>query len=115
MKLKNRVIMAPLTRLRGTADYVPTPLMVEYYTQRAGAGLILSEGIPVVPQGVGYAHVPGLWSSQQVEAWKPVTGSVHRAGGRILRSFGTWGVSRTLPFCTGSFRLLPARFSLQAM
>lgn len=92
LKLRNRVIMAPLTRLRGTGDHVPTPLMVEYYTQRAGAGLILSEGIPVVPQGVGYAHVPGLWSSQQVEAWKPVTESVHRAGGRIFAQL--WHVGR---------------------
>jgi 2,4-dienoyl-CoA reductase-like NADH-dependent reductase (Old Yellow Enzyme family) len=92
MKLRNRVIMAPLTRLRGTDDHIPTPLMVDYYTQRAGAGLILSEGIPVVPQGVGYAHVPGLWSSQQVEAWKPVTESVHRAGGRIFAQL--WHVGR---------------------
>ena len=70
--LPNRVIMSPLTRLRGTPDHLPTELMIEYYTQRATAGLIISEGIPVVPQGVGYANVPGIWSQQQVEAWKPV-------------------------------------------
>ena len=81
--LPNRVIMSPLTRLRGTSDHLPTELMIEYYTQRATAGLIISEGIPVVPQGVGYANVPGIWSSPQTEAWKLVTESVHREGGRI--------------------------------
>src|SRR5580658_1743735 len=90
--LPNPVIMAPLTRLRGTPEHIPTPLMVEYYTQRAGAGLIISEGIPVVPQGVGYACVPGIWSPQQIEAWKLVTKSVHRADGRIFGQL--WHVGR---------------------
>ena len=90
--LPNRVIMCPLTRLRGTTDHLPTPLMIEYYTQRATAGLILSEGIPVVPQGVGYANVPGIWSQQQTDAWKPVTESVHRVGGRIFAQI--WHVGR---------------------
>jgi 2,4-dienoyl-CoA reductase-like NADH-dependent reductase (Old Yellow Enzyme family) len=90
--LPNRVIMSPLTRLRGTPDHIPTALMIEYYTQRATAGLIISEGIPVVPQGVGYANVPGIWSQEQVEAWKPVTESVHRAGGRIFAQI--WHVGR---------------------
>ena len=92
ISLPNRVIMAPLTRLHGTPDNIPTPLMIEYYTQRAGAGLIISEGIPVMPQGVGYANVPGIWSLRQVEAWKPVTSSVHHAGGRILAQL--WHVGR---------------------
>src|SRR5664279_2138701 len=90
--LPNRVIMSPLTRLRGTPEHIPTELMIEYYTQRATAGLIISEGIPVVPQGVGYANVPGIWSPQQTEAWKPVTESVHRAGGRIFAQI--WHVGR---------------------
>ena len=90
--LPNRVIMSPLTRLRGTSDYLPTELMIEYYTQRASAGLIISEGIPVVPQGIGYANVPGIWSPKQTETWKPVTESVHRAGGRIFAQL--WHVGR---------------------
>ena len=90
--LPNRVIMSPLTRLRGTPDHIPTQLMAEYYTQRATAGLIISEGIPVVPQGVGYANVPGIWSPQQVEAWKLVTRSVHYARGRIFAQI--WHVGR---------------------
>jgi 2,4-dienoyl-CoA reductase-like NADH-dependent reductase (Old Yellow Enzyme family) len=92
LRLPNRVIMAPLTRLRGTAEHVPTQLMIEYYKQRAGAGLIISEGIPVTPQGVGYANVPGIWSPLQVEAWKPVTKAVHKAGGRIFAQL--WHVGR---------------------
>jgi 2,4-dienoyl-CoA reductase-like NADH-dependent reductase (Old Yellow Enzyme family) len=90
--LPNRVIMSPLTRLRGTPDHIPTQIMIEYYTQRAAAGLIISEGIPVVPRGVGYANVPGIWSPQQTEAWMLVTESVHRAGGRIFAQL--WHVGR---------------------
>jgi 2,4-dienoyl-CoA reductase-like NADH-dependent reductase (Old Yellow Enzyme family) len=90
--LPNRVIMSPLTRLRGTSEHIPTELMIEYYTQRSTSGLIISEGIPVVPQGVGYANVPGIWSLQQTDAWKPVTESVHRAGGRIFAQI--WHVGR---------------------
>jgi 2,4-dienoyl-CoA reductase-like NADH-dependent reductase (Old Yellow Enzyme family) len=88
----NRVIMAPLTRLRGTVDHKPTPIMVEYYRQRASAGLILTEGTPVSPMGVGYAQVPGIWSQEQAELWKPVTTAVHEAGGRIFAQI--WHVGR---------------------
>ena len=95
--LPNRVIMSPLTRLRGTPDHIPTQIMIEYYTQRATAGLIISEGIPVVPRGVGYANVPGIWSPQQTEAWMLVTESVHRAGGRILAQL--WHVGRISDPC----------------
>jgi 2,4-dienoyl-CoA reductase-like NADH-dependent reductase (Old Yellow Enzyme family) len=90
--LPNRVIMSPLTRLRGTSEHIPTDLMIEYYTQRATAGLIISEGIPVAPQGVGYANVPGIWSAQQTEAWMLVTESVRRAGGRLFAQL--WHVGR---------------------
>jgi len=90
--LPNRVVMAPLTRLRGTPDHIPTPVMAEYYRQRASAGLIISEGTPISPQGVGYAQVPGLWSQQQVEAWRPITAAVHEAGGRIFSQI--WHVGR---------------------
>jgi 2,4-dienoyl-CoA reductase-like NADH-dependent reductase (Old Yellow Enzyme family) len=90
--LPNRIFMAPLTRLRGTPDHVPTPIMVDYYTQRASAGLIISEGTPIDPLGVGYANVPGLWSQQQTEAWKPVTAAVHKAGGHIYSQI--WHVGR---------------------
>ena len=92
LELPNRVFMAPLTRLRGTVDHLPTPIMVEYYKQRASAGLIISEGTPVSPMGVGYAQVPGIWSAEQTELWKPVTAAVHEAGGRIFAQI--WHVGR---------------------
>jgi 2,4-dienoyl-CoA reductase-like NADH-dependent reductase (Old Yellow Enzyme family) len=92
LKLPNRIFMAPLTRLRGTSDHIPTPIIAEYYTQRASAGLIISEGTPVDAMGVGYANVPGIWSKEQVEAWKPVTAAVHKAGGHIFSQI--WHVGR---------------------
>ena len=100
LELPNRVIMAPLTRLRGTVDHLPTALMVEYYRQRAGAGLIISEGTPVSMMGVGYAQVPGIWSAAQTELWKAVTAAVHEAGGRMFAQI--WHVGRVSdPVFTG--------------
>ena len=93
LDLPNRIFMAPLTRLRGTVDNLPRPEMAaEYYAQRASAGLILTEGTPVDPLGVGYPQVPGIWSQQQVELWKPIVEAVHQAGGRIFAQI--WHVGR---------------------
>jgi 2,4-dienoyl-CoA reductase-like NADH-dependent reductase (Old Yellow Enzyme family) len=80
----NRVLMAPLTRGRADAEGVPQPLMVDYYRQRAGAGLIISEATGISRQGLGWIDAPGIWSDAQVEGWKPVTQAVHDAGGRIV-------------------------------
>ena len=84
--------MAPLTRARAGAERLPNASMAEYYTQRASAGLIISEATSVTPMGVGYADTPGIWSAEQVEGWKLVTRSVHKAGGRILLQL--WHVGR---------------------
>ena len=92
LHLPNRIFMAPLTRLRGTVDHLPTPVMVDYYRQRASAGLIITEGTPVAPFGVGYPQVPGVWSEAQVEGWKPFTAAVHERGGRIFQQL--WHVGR---------------------
>lgn len=83
LALENRVVMAPMTRSRATADNRPTALTATYYAQRAGAGLIVTEATAVSPQGVGYPNIPGLWRDDQVEAWRPVVAAVHAAGGRI--------------------------------
>jgi 2,4-dienoyl-CoA reductase-like NADH-dependent reductase (Old Yellow Enzyme family) len=88
----NRILMAPLTRGRATRDHVPTDLMVEYYRQRAGAGLIISEATGISQEGLGWPYAPGLWSDAQVEAWKPVTAAVHAAGGRIVAQI--WHMGR---------------------
>ncbi|GBQ98385.1 NADH:flavin oxidoreductase [Acetobacter nitrogenifigens DSM 23921 = NBRC 105050] len=80
----NRIVMSPLTRARATRTHVPTPVMAEYYAQRASAGLIISEATGISRQGLGWPFAPGLWSDEQVEAWKPVTKAVHDKGGRII-------------------------------
>ena len=93
LELPNRIWMAPLTRCRAVGGgRVPNALMAEYYTQRASAGLILTEATSVTPMGVGYPDTPGIWSREQVEGWKGVTRAVHDAGGRILLQL--WHVGR---------------------
>jgi len=90
--LPNRVVLAPLTRARASAGRVPNTMMAEYYRQRAGAGLMLTEATSVTPMGVGYPNTPGIWSDEQVEGWKLITRAVHEAGGRILLQL--WHVGR---------------------
>ncbi len=84
LSLSNRMVMAPMTRCRAAEGDVPTALMAEYYAQRAGAGLIITEGVPVAPWARGYLWTPGIYTSEQVEGWKRVTEAVHRKGGRIF-------------------------------
>jgi len=95
LTLSNRVVMAPLTRNRAPGA-LPTALMATYYRQRAnpqdGAGLIISEATAISHQAQGYADVPGIWSDEQVQAWKPVTAAVHAAGGKIFMQL--WHVGR---------------------
>ncbi len=90
--LRNRIVMAPLTRARAGDARIPNALMAEYYAQRASAGMILSEATSVTPMGVGYAATPGLWSDEQVSGWRLVTNAVHREGGLILAQL--WHVGR---------------------
>lgn len=90
--LKNRLVMAPLTRNRSTREGIPQPLNVEYYRQRAGAGLIITEATCIAPEGVGYPLTPGIWNDAQVAGWKTVTDAIHAAGGRIFCQL--WHVGR---------------------
>ena len=92
LKLKNRVVMAPLTRSRATADRVPTAMMAEYYAQRASAGLIISEATVISEEANGYEKTPGLFTDEQVEGWKLVTNAVHGKGGLIVAQL--WHVGR---------------------
>lgn len=91
LHLRNRIVMAPLTRNRAPGA-IPTPLMAEYYAQRAAAGLIISEATAITHQGQGYADVPGLYGTEQLDAWKQVTQAVHAQGGRIYCQL--WHVGR---------------------
>ena len=92
LTLKNRIVMAPLTRQRSGVERIPGPMVAQYYAQRASAGLILSEATSVTPLGVGYADTPGIWSDAQVEGWKLTTQAVHKAGGLIFLQL--WHVGR---------------------
>ncbi|MFC7536286.1 alkene reductase [Sphingomonas sp. GCM10030256] len=92
LTLRNRIWMAPLTRGRATREGVPTAIMADYYAQRAGAGLIISEATGISREGLGWPNAPGLWNEAQVEGWKPVTDAVHRAGGRIVAQL--WHMGR---------------------
>lgn len=89
--LANRIAMAPLTRNRATGS-VPTPMMAEYYGQRATAGLIIAEASQISPMAQGYLDTPGIYSPEQIAAWRPVTDAVHAAGGRIVIQL--WHVGR---------------------
>ena len=84
LDLKNRVVMAPLTRSRSSTEGVPPPYAVDYYAQRAGAGLIISEATNISPQAVGYALTPGIWTDAQVESWQHVTKAVHANDGLMF-------------------------------
>jgi N-ethylmaleimide reductase len=90
--LANRVVMAPLTRDRAAAGRVPHALNATYYEQRAGVGLIISEGTQISPLGQGYLDTPGIYSPEQVEGWRLVTDKVHARGGRIVAQI--WHVGR---------------------
>jgi N-ethylmaleimide reductase len=84
LSLKNRMVMAPMTRNRATDVHVPTPLMREYYAQRASFGLIVTEGTSPSADGLGYARIPGIFSDAQIAGWQPITNAVHAKGGRIF-------------------------------
>lgn len=84
IQLANRIVMAPMTRDRAGPGDVPTPLMAEYYRQRASAGLIITEGTQPSPSGKGYWRTPGIHSEEQVEGWRAIAGAVHGQGGKIV-------------------------------
>jgi N-ethylmaleimide reductase len=88
----NRIVMAPMTRSRADKNLAPTDLTVEYYTQRASAGLIVTEATQISPRGIGYTSTPGIYTMEQTKAWEKVTDSVHKAGGKIFSQL--WHVGR---------------------
>jgi 2,4-dienoyl-CoA reductase-like NADH-dependent reductase (Old Yellow Enzyme family) len=94
IRAPNRILMAPMTRARGTREHLPTPMMVEYYAQRASAGLIISEAIGITRQGLGWPYATGLWSPEQIAGWRTITDAVHEAGGRIVAQL--WHMGRVV-------------------
>lgn len=86
IELRNRVVMAPMTRSRAAGN-IPNDLMAEYYRQRSGAGLIITEGVSPSPNGLGYARIPGIFSETQVEGWKRITSAIHKKGSKVFIQF----------------------------
>jgi N-ethylmaleimide reductase len=108
VNVENRVVMAPMTRCRAIGN-VPNELMAEYYKQRSGAGLIITEGTSPSPNGLGYARIPGIYSKQQVEGWKKTTLAVHKGGGKIFVQFMHTGrISHPFNMPEGSQILAPS-------
>src|SRR3954464_15776764 len=92
LRLGSRMVLSPMTRSRALAGNVPNPIAPQYYAQRASAGLQITEGTQVSPQGVGYIRTPGIHSTEQVAGWKRVTDAVHAARGTIFAQL--WHVGR---------------------
>ncbi len=109
LSLRNRIVMAPMTRSRAVEANTPNDLMVEYYGQRAGAGLIITEGTSPSPNGTGYPRIPGLWTEAQAAAWRKVTDAVHERGGRIfVQLMHTGRVGHPLNLPAGAELLAPS-------
>ncbi|HXN07515.1 MAG TPA: alkene reductase, partial [Nitrospiria bacterium] len=107
-ELKNRVVMAPMTRNRSTGN-LPGELAVLYYSQRSEAGLIITEGTSPSANGLGYPRIPGLYSEEQKNAWKKVTDKVHQAGSRIfVQLMHTGRISHSLNLPAGARVLAPS-------
>ncbi len=108
LELNNRLVMAPMTRCRALGN-LANSLMAEYYRQRAGAGLIVSEGVSPSPNGLGYARIPGLYNQEQAGSWRQVTGEVHAAGGKIfLQLMHSGRVSHQINLPQGAEVLAPS-------
>jgi len=106
--VKNRIAMAPMTRCRAIGN-IPNDLMAEFYKQRSGAGLLITEGTSPSPNGLGYARIPGIFSSEQVEGWKKVTAAAHKEGAKIVvQLMHTGRISHPLNMPEGSRVLAPS-------
>src|SRR5271155_5478046 len=127
IQLPNRVIMAPMTRMRAGAGNAPTDLNAQYYAQRCSAGLIISEGTAISPQAQGYPNAPGIYTTAQIAGWRTVTDRVHARGGRIIMQIAHNGrnshssllpdgcqpvapsaVAPAIPALTNNFQQVPA-------
>ena len=110
---RNRIFMAPLTRARATMDHVPTPMMIEYYRQRAGAGLIISEATGISAQGLGWPYAPGIWNAEQITAWRPITAAVYAAGGLIVSQLWHMGRVSHPDFLEGDLPVAPSAIAAE--
>jgi N-ethylmaleimide reductase len=108
VELENRIVMAPMTRSRAVGN-VPSMLMAEYYKQRSGAGLIITEGTSPSPNGLGYARIPGIYNNEQIEGWKKITEAIHNDHGKIfVQLMHTGRISHPLNMPEGAHILAPS-------
>ena len=108
LTLANRVAMAPLTRSRSGENRIPNMLMAKYYSQRATAGLIVSEATTISPQANGWNHSPGIYTDEMVDGWKMVTDAVHAEGGRIFLQLWHMGRASHSDFHNGELPVAPS-------
>jgi N-ethylmaleimide reductase len=114
IELKNRIVMSPMTRSRATAEHIPNELMVEYYKQRAAAGLIITEGTSPSANGTGYPRIPGIYNPAQIQGWKKITDSVHAKNGKMfLQMMHTGRVSHADNMPTGAQIIAPSAIGLK--
>jgi N-ethylmaleimide reductase len=112
LTLKNRIVMAPMTRSRAGVERLPNALMAEYYRQRAGAGLIITEGATISPQGIGWLNNPGIYTEAQVQAWQQVTAAVHSQGTPIFLQLWHCGRASHSSFQNGQLPVAPSALRL---
>jgi len=113
LQLKNRIWMSPLTRSRAGESRVPNELMAKYYSQRAGAGLIISEATAISPMGYGWKNAPGIYTDEHVEGWKLTTDAVHRAGGKMVLQLWHMGRVSHPDFLNGELPLAPSAIAAE--
>ncbi|KAF8206315.1 hypothetical protein K438DRAFT_469092 [Mycena galopus ATCC 62051] len=111
VQLKHRVVLAPSSRFRATADGMPHPNMVEWYAQRASVPgtLLIAESTFIARKAGGFKHVPGIWSPEQIAAWKEITDAIHAKGHLFFFSFWRWGGPHMLSTWPLTTRLFPRR------
>lgn len=113
LKLQNRLVMSPMTRCRAINN-IPNKLMAEYYAQRSSAGLIITEGVALSPNSLGYARIPGIFQKEQIEGWRMVTDAVHRGGAKIfLQLMHTGRISHPLNMPPGARVIAPSAVAAQ--
>lgn len=113
LTLANRVAMAPMTRARAGVERMPNALMAEYYRQRAGAGLIITEGAAISPQALGWVETPGIYTERQAEAWRQIVEAVHGEGSRVFLQLWHCGRTSHSSFQDGALPVAPSAVKMQ--
>lgn len=113
LELKNRISLAPMTRGRSGSDRIPNELMAQYYRQRSGAGLIITEATTISPQANGWVDSPGIYTDAMTEGWKPVVEAVHQSGSKIFMQLWHTGRASHSDFHDGQLPVAPSAIAIQ--